>query len=403
MTIVEQEPTPDLGRPLAGMRVVDMSRMVSGPLCGRLLADLGAAVIKVEPPGGDGTRAVPPLVDGVSPYFAQQNAGKRNVSVDLKVPGASEVVARLAVGADVFLENFRPGVLARFGLDWESLRFKNPRLVYCSVTGWGQYGPWMDRRAYAPLIHAETGSLELGGRHRGRRPEHDVNQHADVYAALLATNAVLAALLRRAGTGTGEYLDVAMGQVAMYVNEWSSIGLQDPVDEFARFDSWNHFMFRLGDGSWVALIGDPVVLWPQWAPPLGAGDHLMADPRFATEASRRENVAALVDVIDSLTIRFESFEALEAVLDPWMLVAKVRSTRDLAASDWAGQRQLTEEVRRGLPVPAAPWEASGSTIRVEPFVSAIGGDNRSVLAEAGYDDAEIDALYRSGALREAGQ
>jgi CoA:oxalate CoA-transferase len=222
--------------PLLGVRVLDLSRMVSGPLCGRILADLGADVIKIEPPDGDRTRAVPPFVGGVSAYFAQMNAGKRNISVDFKVDGAAQVVARLASGADVLLENFRPGVLSRFGLDAETILAANPRLIYCSVTGWGQDGPWANRRAYAPLIHADTGLLELAARRRRRRPEQEVNQHADVYAALMATSAVLSALLHRANTGVGQHLDVAMGQVAPYVNEWAAVELQPPVDDCGGFD-----------------------------------------------------------------------------------------------------------------------------------------------------------------------
>ena len=119
----------------------------------------------VEPPGGDPTRNVPPLVDGISPYYAQANAGKRNVGIDLKAPDGAAVLARLAADADVFLENFRPGVLARHGLDADTLTAANPRLVYCSVTGFGQDGPWHDRRAYAPIVHAEVGNLELVARH----------------------------------------------------------------------------------------------------------------------------------------------------------------------------------------------------------------------------------------------
>ena len=388
--------------PLAGVRVIDLSRVVSGPLCGRMLADLGAEVVKIEPPEGDITRNVPPFVNGVSAYFAQMNAGKLNVSVDLKAASGAGVIARLAAGADVLIENFRPGVLSRFGLDATTLLAANPRLVYCSITGWGQDGPWRDQRAFAPLVHAAAGMLELTARHRGRRPEQEVNQHADIYTAVIATSAVLAALVQRATTGQGQHLDIAMGQASVYVNEWAATGLQPPVAEYGNFDAWNHFTFPLGDGSYVALLGNPVDLFPVWLGALGGDQELLADPRFADRAARAAHVAAMVAEVEALTRRFADFAALEAVLGPWMLAAPVRSVAELARTQWAAGRGLTAEVAPGLPVPAAAWQASASNIGVRPEISARGADNCAVLARAGYSAGDIDALHTSGALRRQG-
>jgi crotonobetainyl-CoA:carnitine CoA-transferase CaiB-like acyl-CoA transferase len=384
--------------PLAGVRVIDLSRVVSGPLCGRMLADLGAEVVKIEPPEGDITRNVPPLVNGVSAYYAQMNAGKRNVSVDLKAPGGPEVIARLAAGADVLIENFRPGVLARFGLGAQALLAANPRLVYCSITGWGQDGPWRDQRAFAPLVHAAAGTLELAARHRGRRPEHEVNQHADVYTSVVATSAVLAALVQRGTTGHGQHLDVAMGQASVYTNEWAATGLQPPVDEYGNFDAWNHVAFPLGDGSYVALLGHPADLFPVWVDCLGGDRALRTDPRFADREARTAHVAEMLAAVEALTRSYPDFAALEAVLGPWVLAAPVQSVAELAGTPWAAHRGLTAEVAPGLPVPAAPWQASGSRVGVQPRVPALGADNRPVLAAAGYGPDEIDALGKSGAL-----
>ena len=385
--------------PLAGVRVIDLSRVVSGPLCARMLADLGADVVKIEPPEGDITRNVPPVIDGVSPYFAQMNAGKRNVCVDLRAPGGPEIVARLAAGADVLVENFRPGVLARFGLDAETLLAANPRLVYCSITGWGQDGPWRDQRAFAPLVHAAAGTLELAARHRGRRPEHEVNQRADIYAAMIAASAVLAALVQRGTTGEGQHVDVAMGQVAVYADEWAATGLQAPAGAYANFDSWNHYIFRLGDGSYAALLGNPVDLFPAWVGCLGGSEDLLADPRFADREARARHLAEVVSAVEALTSGFADFAALQAVLGPWMLAAPVRSVAELSRTPWASHRGLTAEVVPGLPVPAAAWRASASSIGVRPQVSGPGADNRSVLAGIGYGPGDIDALLQAGALR----
>jgi crotonobetainyl-CoA:carnitine CoA-transferase CaiB-like acyl-CoA transferase len=389
-----------VGLPLDGVQVLDLSRMVSGPLCGRILADLGADVLKIEPPDGDRTRTVPPFVDGVSPYFAQVNAGKRNLCLDLKAPGAPAVVTRLATRADVLLENFRAGVLARFGLDAPTLTEANPRLVYCSVTGWGQSGSRRDDRAFAPLVHADIGTLEFAARHRARRPEPEVQQHGDVYPAVLAANAVLAALLQRERTGRGQHLDVAMGEAAFYVNEWAAVDLQPHVDEFAGFDTWNQHTYRLGDDTSVALIGNPVTLFPVWIRSLGGDEALLADPRFTTPEARADHVPEMNAEIEQLTRRFADYAALDdAVDDPWFLVAPVRSTSEFARSTWATERGLTVEVAPGLPVPAAPWRSDGAPIGAPRHVASLGADNAAVLEGAGFARDEIDELARSGALR----
>ena len=184
-------------RPLEGYRVLDLSRILAGPICGRLLADLGADVIKVEPPEGDLTRRFRPEIEHASAYFAQQNVGKRNVGVDLSSVGGAELLSDLAAECDVVLENFRPGVLARHRLDYESLRARNERLVMASVTGYGQRGSWAQRRAYAPLVHAEAGVLDMAAVKRSERVRAEVQSHGDTYPGLLAANAILAALLQR--------------------------------------------------------------------------------------------------------------------------------------------------------------------------------------------------------------
>src|SRR5262249_46935151 len=171
-------------RPLAGVRVLDLSRVLSGPSCGKALVDLGADVIKVEPPEGDLTRTAQPRVGGLPVYFAQQNCGKRCVSVDLRQDAGRALVADLAAACDVVLENFRPGVLARYGLDYAWVRERNPRVVYCSITGYGQDGPMADRRAYAPVMHAELGLMEFASRRFGVEPRAESVSHADLYSGL---------------------------------------------------------------------------------------------------------------------------------------------------------------------------------------------------------------------------
>ena len=199
-------------RPLSGIRVLDFTAFVAGPYCTRLMADLGADVIKVEPPHGDLLRAVSPIHREHSTYFGQLNLGKRSLSVDLKKPNALEVVTHLAAQADVLVENFRPGVMERFGLGYLSLSEQRPDLVYCSISGYGQTGPAASEPAFAPLIHATSGfDFAMRDYQEGTPPPSRGRPvAADVLGSLHALAAINAALFRRERTGQGERIDIAL-------------------------------------------------------------------------------------------------------------------------------------------------------------------------------------------------
>jgi crotonobetainyl-CoA:carnitine CoA-transferase CaiB-like acyl-CoA transferase len=385
--------------PLEGIRVLDLSRVVSGPLCARILADLGADVVKVEAPGGDVSRLVPPHVQGTSVYFAQLNAGKRNVCLDLKGPHGSEVIARLADRSDVLIENFRPGVLSRAGLGPDQLRARNPGLVYCSITGWGQDGPWRDRQAYAPLVHAEAGLLELAGRLRGRPAEQEVQIHGDTYPALMAATAVTTALFARSRTGSGQHLDISMAETMVYMNEWAAVDMQGYDGPRGPVDIWEHVVVAVADGTEVALVGSPERLFRPWMEALGDQEAL-ADPRFAGTADiaahRGEAVAALARRV----ARVPDVATLESLTrSSPMLVAEVRSFADLAASDWARERPLATAIAEDLRVPTAPWHSDRATIGVAGPPATRGEHNREVLVEwAGMDEAEVARLVGEGTL-----
>ena len=215
--------------PLEGIRVVDFSRVLAGPHCAKTLLDLGAEVIKLEPPGGDLSRKAFPSHGEISGYYSQQNAGKRNLSLDLNVPGARDIALRLCDTADVIVENFRPGALAAFRLDYESVSARNPGVVYASISGYGQHGPFRSRMAYAPTIQAETGITATTADHfeRTDRLRGDSLSHADVYSGLHAAIAILACLTERERTGKGQYIDVAMAAVMLSINERVHVDLSD--------------------------------------------------------------------------------------------------------------------------------------------------------------------------------
>src|SRR5579864_3667609 len=176
-----------MNAPLKGIRVVDFTRVLSGPHCTKTLRDLGADVTKIEPPAGDAGRAGVPHINDMSVYYTQQNAGKRNLSIDLNWPEAREIVKDLCRDADVIVENFRPGTLARFGLGYEQVREFNPGVVYVSISGYGQTVPWRNRPAFAPIVQAETGFTDTLREHYAFAPDevrNDACSHADLYTGL---------------------------------------------------------------------------------------------------------------------------------------------------------------------------------------------------------------------------
>ena len=379
---------PQLGPPLAGVRVLDLSQVMSGPLCGRVLADLGADVIKVEAPAGDITRTIAPYVDGNSVYFSHVNAGKRAITVDIRHPDGAALVQRMALECDVLLENFRPGVLARRGLGADHLLREHPRLVYCSISGWGQDGPWAQRRAYAPLVHAQAGRIELAARLRGEPPRQEVHVHGDIYTSFAAVSAILAALFQRDRTGFGQHLDVAMSDALVYTDEWASTDLVGYGPDRAM-DIWNHVILPLGDGSSVTLVGSPVRMFDRWVAALGGSVSL----RPTDDADKLTVVAQLVAAV-------ADYETLERLLeDEPMLVAEVRSMAELADTRWAREREVFAEIHAGVRVPRAPFRSRDAVIGVAGDAPLPGAHTSEVLRELlGLDADAITALRAANVI-----
>lgn len=243
---------------LEGLTVVDLTRVVAGPSCTRTLADLGAQVIKVEPPDGDLLRRGVPKVAGVAIGYAQQNAGKQHLSIDLSKAAGQSLVQRLAEKADVLVENYRPGVAGRLGLGYQQVSQSNPQIVYCSITGYGQDGPAASRRAYAPIIHAELGLVDLNARERGTEPLPEAVSHADFAVGAQAATAILAGVIHRMNTGEGQHIDVSMAETMLAVNEWTAVEANGGFgDEISPFRPGKALLLRFGDGSWVQIPGNP--------------------------------------------------------------------------------------------------------------------------------------------------
>ncbi len=240
---------------LAGVRVLDFSRVVAGPFSTRMLADLGADVVKVEPPEGDTSRLFGRKVNGLSTMFTQHNVGKRSVCVDLSKDGAADLMLAMAARADVVVENFRPGIMANLGLGWDELSAVNPRLVMLSISGFGQHGPERDRAAYAPIVHAETGLLERQQHIDGTdRPSGIALSIADTATGLQGTVALLAALRHAERTGVGQHIDMAMINAMFFTDDYAGAAL-DGIKTFNGaglvFEATGGPVMLAGDEKWI--------------------------------------------------------------------------------------------------------------------------------------------------------
>ncbi len=399
---------PTGARPLAGVRVLDLTRVLSGPHAARMLCDLGAEVIKVEPPAGDTTRFATPKINGVSTYFAQQNVGKRNISLDMKRPEALDILLRLADRCDVLVENFRPGVIDRMGLGYPVVSARNPRIVFASISGYGQTGPWVGRRAYAPAVSAEIGFTARQSNDRGGVPANDTFSHADVYTGMECAAGILAALFQRERTGCGERIDVSMAQTMLYVNEHVHDELWDgPVDPnwIRSFGTSEYPVLTAANGHSVIVSGHPAENGNFEAFMRAAGHpELIDDPRMADIASRKEHLAEIDAVIRAWAATVADAEAIEAALAEHRLATgRLRTVREVCETDWAAARQVTVEISdRGggtFRIPNSPWRFAGSDNGITGEPRYRGEDNRAVLRELlGTDDDTLARWEADGVL-----
>ena len=396
-------------RPLQGLRILDFSRVLTGPHATRMLCDLGAEIIKIEPPDGDLTRFTNPRVNSLSTYFIQQNVGKKNISLDMSKPEAVAIVKQLVMHADILIENFRPGVMKKLGLDYASLSALNPKLIYASITGYGQTGPWVHRRAYAPVVGAESGLTNHQGMARGGQFANDPFSHADVYTAMETCAAVLAAVIQRHSTGRGQSIDIAMAQTMLYVNEHAHDALWDeptPPEQIRSFEPGNYPVLTAANGDKVVVSGHPGErgTFDLFFTAIGRTD-LLTDPKFIDVPSRLTNLEELQSILRAWALTIPDATAIEEALAKHKLASgKIRTTRELADTDWAAAREITVEVsNRGggkVRIPNAPWKFSDATVTTAGSPKYRGEDNALVLGDLlGLSAAEVDALTEAGVLQ----
>jgi crotonobetainyl-CoA:carnitine CoA-transferase CaiB-like acyl-CoA transferase len=390
-------------RMLEGIRILDLTRVVAGPSCTRTLADLGADVLKIEPPEGDLMRQGVPRAGGVSVGFAQQNAGKRLLSIDLSLPEGRALVQNLATDVDVLVENYRPGVAARLGLGYESVARLNPDVIYCSISGYGQDGPAAGRRAYAPIIHAELGLVDLNARERGTPPLPEAVSHADFDVGAQAATAILAALVHRLRTGEGQRIDVSMAETMLAMNEWTAVEAAGGIgDQISPFRPGKAALLQLHDGSWVQVPGNPTTWIFGVAKALGKEDEMAALGWLSKEDTqgREEEIRVRMQ---RWAMEFDSVEAFEAALDASRIpLGQVKPLGSVVDEAWAVARQAFVEVDVNgelVRIPRSPFRFSGTAAGPVGGARCQGADNRAVLQSLlGLSDAELDALERAGVL-----
>jgi crotonobetainyl-CoA:carnitine CoA-transferase CaiB-like acyl-CoA transferase len=384
--------------PLEGLRVLDFSIMLAGPYCARLLADVGADVIKIEPPEGDDMRLRTPLREGHSTYFGQLNAGKRSLALDLKNADAIALVHRLVAETDIVVENFRPGVMDRLGLGYEALRAINPRLIYCSISGYGQSGPAAERAAYAMIVHAESGFDHSLMRYAGdrERPAPGAIFVADVLGGIFGYSAIQTALVQRMRTGKGQRIDVALMDCMLNLLVYELQEAQFPI----RSPRPTYGPVRTRDGD---ILIAPVTPRNFAALCEVTGQRELADdPRFKTLPARGANWTAMMQVIETWTERHTVGECIAALDRAGVPCAEYREPGAALADTHLRQRGVFTTVVDGAGEFVgvnAPWKMSEADTPIGRDVPAIGAHRDEVLSRAlGLSAGAIAQLVAAGAF-----
>jgi formyl-CoA transferase len=392
--------------PLDGVRVIDLSRVVSGPFCTMSLGDMGADVVKIEEPGrGDESRAFgPPFLGGESPYFLSVNRNKRSCTVNLKSEAGKAILWRLLDTADVLIENFRPGAMARLGLDYDAVSARHPRLVYCSISGFGDTGPDAGRPGYDLIVQGESGLMDLTGEADGP-PTKVGTSIADLTAGSMAIQGILLALYARQTTGRGQYVTIAM------LDAMASLLTYNAGNYFATGESSTrrgndhpsvvpYQTFRAKDG-WMNLGIANDSLWVRYCDAIERPD-LRDDPRFAAAPDRVKYRDVLVPIIVELTAARSVQEWVELLGAAGVPCGRIRTVAEACTNPQLTERgkvvdrphPTAETVRMvGLPI-----ELSDTPGRIETAPPLLGEHTDDVLRDAGYADNEIRALRENGAI-----
>jgi CoA:oxalate CoA-transferase len=377
---------------LHGLRVLDFSTTIAGPHCTRMLADLGAEVIKIEAADGETMRIRPPVRNGCSSVFGQLNAGKKSIVLNLKSPEAIDVIRRLVKDADILVENFRPGVMRRLKLDYVSLQPLNPKLVYCSISGYGQTGPSAELPAYAPVIHAASGydRAHLAYQPGRSRPDYCGIYHADILTGVYAFGAISAALYQRHLSGKGQHIDVSMLE--------SMLTLTPNEVQIAQFEVAppSRPMFgpvETADGYVMVAIASEKTFQglvraagrPEW----------VGDSRFAKYADRRRHWDELMDGVEEWSRTVTTEKCLAELGEHGVPCSAYRTVAEAMADPQIAHRGALTEVEDDagtFQVLNQPFRMSGASVAAGKRAPALGEHTSSFLGESGLSEAQIAAV-----------
>jgi crotonobetainyl-CoA:carnitine CoA-transferase CaiB-like acyl-CoA transferase len=379
----------NLTKSFEGLRVIDFSTTIAGPHCTRMLADMGAEVIKIESAEGETMRNRPPVRNGCSSAFGQLNVGKKSLVLDLKSPDAIEILRRVVASADILVENFRPGVMRRLKLDYGSVRELNPKLIYCSISGYGQTGPSAELPAYAPVIHAASGydMAHLAYQPGRSRPDYCGIYHADVLTGVYAFGAISAALHQRHGSQEGQHIDVSMleSMLSLTLNElqWSQFEVkQTPRPLFGPLETSDGYVMLAvaSEKTFQSLIG--VIGHPEW----------MDDPRFAKYSDRRENWADLMDGAEGWSRTLTTDKCITELNGAGVPCSAYRTVAEAMNDPQIAHRGALSEVRDEggtFKVLNLPFRMSGATVSAGKRMATLGEHTVALLREAGLSQDEI--------------
>ncbi|MGA8013668.1 MAG: CaiB/BaiF CoA-transferase family protein [Candidatus Acidiferrales bacterium] len=385
---------------LDGVRVLALEVSVSGPHCSRILGDMGAEVIKVEKPKtGDVIRGWDSVVRGLSSGFVWLNGNKRSFAVDIKTPAGREAVQRLAERVDVVLENFAPGVTDRLGLGAAELCARNPRLIYCSVSGYGQDGPYRDVKAYDLLIQGEAGIIATTG--YPDKPAKVGVPITDLASSMYATVGILLALYQRERTGRGQVIDISMFESALAWLGYFPHHYWHRGEEPARVGMRHHYIVPYGpylasDGAYVSLAVATPRDWEIFCRNVIQRPDLLDDARFKSAPDRRRNRAVLEELVERIFLEQPQEEWLRRLRASELPHGKLNGIGEVLAHPQAIARKMIREMESPVgpvPVMGSPLRLSDSPARFDP-IPALGQDTEPILQELGYTAAEIETFRR---------
>ena len=392
--------------PLAGMRVIELAHIMAGPVCGLMLADMGADVIKVEKPVGDDSRRfVPPEIGGESAAFMMMNRNKRGIALDLKNPEAVDILRQLLADADVVIENYRKGTMEKLGLSYEDLATINPKLIYCEISGFGRTGPYAERGGFDLIAQGMSGLMSITGEGPGRPPVKVAAPISDINAGILGAMGVSAAYANMLQTGQGQKVDTSLYEAAIVQTYWQSaiafatgqkpepLGsahpLNAPYQAFQTSDGWIN-IGAANQSNWLRLLD--VISAPE----------LNEDPRFASNADRARNLPALIDILNGYLVKDTTENWLQKMEQAHLPAGPVNDILQMHADPQAIAREMIVDVEHAtagtVKTIGHPVKFGRTPAKVDHGAPLLGQHSREVLTELGFDPAQIDALIASKAV-----